>query len=117
MYTIKLLARNAKIDEQIYLSTAGKGLMFSLVCLFTGGEGSWLNIGKIDIMIMQGEGDSHPSRARAPKNVKSSVAIWNIWREYYFDHSALCCRQVRSCCASLVVLVSKRALPIFLFFF
>ena len=26
MYTLKLLARNAKIDEQIYLSTAGKGL-------------------------------------------------------------------------------------------
>ena len=28
MYTLKLLARNAKIDEQIYLSTAGKGLKF-----------------------------------------------------------------------------------------
>ena len=26
MYTLKLLACNAKIDEQIYLSTAGKGL-------------------------------------------------------------------------------------------
>ena len=30
MYTLKLLARNAKIDEQIYLSTAGKGLTLEI---------------------------------------------------------------------------------------